>query len=140
MMVGTKVTQSTDPELFWAQPAAELRSAWTAEGRCPYAGLDGRGRPSLHQRHFARRLYFFSTSRRRSWGRAMTVWLSMPVMVSAATMALTTASSVAWTVARNRGSRLSLGNILRSRTPLGDAAPGFAVEKATKMSPESLPE
>jgi hypothetical protein len=26
---------------------AELRSAWTAEGGCPYANLDSRGRPSL---------------------------------------------------------------------------------------------
>src|SRR6266478_519785 len=122
--------------------AAELRSAWTAEGGCPYAGLDGRGgaHPHTAQPHFAKRLYFFRTSCRRSWGRAMAVWPSMPVMVSAATMALMTASSVACTVARNRGSRLSLGSIFRSRTPLVDAAPGFAVEKATKISPEPSPE
>ena len=43
----------------------------------------------------ARRLYFLRTARRASWGRAMTLWFSMPVMVSAAIMALMMASSVA---------------------------------------------
>src|SRR5262249_28038817 len=53
--------------------------------------------------HFESRLYFLKTLRSLSCGSATTVWLSMPVMVSAATMALITASSVACTVAKNRG-------------------------------------
>src|SRR5580692_6897107 len=87
-----------------------------------------------------RRLYFFNTVRSSSCGSAITRWLSMPVMVSAAIMALTTASSVAWMVAAKMGSILSLGSILRSTTWSGAAAPGFAVENATKMSPDPFPE
>src|SRR6266851_10277239 len=83
-----------------------------------------------HARHFARRLYFFNTSRSLSWGRAITVRLFAPVMVSAATMALITASSVAWTVARKRGSIWSLGSMVSWWSPLGPAAPVFAVEEA----------
>jgi hypothetical protein len=38
-----------DPRAAAAAAAAELRSAWTAEGGCPYANPDGRGRPSPHE-------------------------------------------------------------------------------------------
>ena len=69
----------------------------------------------------------------------MTVWSLMPVMVSAATMALTTASSVAWTVARKMGSSESFGSMFNVHG-FPSAAPGFAVEKARKMSPEPSPE
>src|SRR6202047_2223321 len=61
--------------------------------------------------HLMRRLYFFRASRRRSWGRAMTSRSLMPFMVSAATMALMTASSVACTVARKIWSRFLLGRV-----------------------------
>ena len=39
---------------FRGSGGAELRSAWTAGGGCPYAdlGLDGRGRPSLHRQFY----------------------------------------------------------------------------------------
>ena len=62
-------------------------------------------------------------------------------MSVAATMALTMASSVDSTVARNTGSRESLGSILTSLAA-GPAAPApeFAVEKAMNMSPDPLPE
>src|SRR5260370_39023135 len=97
------------------EPEEYPQPAWLVWGRAS-------ARPYTAQLHFTKRLYFFRTSCRRSWGRAMAVWPSMPVMVSAATMALMTASSVACTVARNRESSLSLGSIFRSRTPLGAAA------------------
>ena len=60
-----------------------LPAAFAGEGAC------------ATQHHFARRLYFFSTSRRRSWGRPMTSKSLIPFIVLAATMALTIASSVA---------------------------------------------
>ena len=64
------------------------------------------------------------------------MWPSMPVMVSAATRALTIASSVASTVASKNGVRSLLGSHASGVTPVSAAAPGFAVENATKMSPE----
>jgi len=65
-------------------------------------------------------------------------------MVSAAIMALTTASSVAWTVARKMG-RGVVGSMVSWWRLLGCGlfgltAPGLAVEKARKMSPEPSPE
>src|SRR6266852_1812202 len=36
-----------NPELRWPQATAELRSAWTAEGGCPYTSTGGRSRPFL---------------------------------------------------------------------------------------------
>ena len=61
-------------------------------------------------------------------------------MVSAATMAFTMASSVACTVAAKSPFMDSLGSMERVRGPFfSSAAPGLAVEKATKMSPEPLP-
>jgi hypothetical protein len=45
--------------------------------------------------YFTSRLYLFSTSRNRSCGRAITSKSLIPFIVSAATMALMTASSVA---------------------------------------------
>src|SRR4029077_18278674 len=114
--------------------------------KIPLCG-DGQGRLLAKNReqggphhYLAKRLYALRASRRRSWGRAMTVWLLMPVMVSAATMALTTASSVAWTVARKIGSSESLGSMVSWWSPLVPTAPGLAVEKAMKMSPEPSPE
>lgn len=81
------------PSLHYARRSAGLPKAavptrsWTGEGaRRPMV--------NLHP-YFTRRLYFFSTSRRRSCGRAIAVWPSRPVIVSAATIAFTTASSVA---------------------------------------------
>ena len=73
--------------------------------------VDEIGQGFVAKRHFARRLYLFRASRRRSCGRAMTSRSLIPFMVSAATMALMTASSVAWTVARKIGSRESLGSM-----------------------------
>src|ERR1700680_1679990 len=132
--------------------------SWTAEGGSPHMGR-GDGGENQAPLHYAlvhaagsgrndkiyltpvcRRLYFFRTSRRRSWGKAMTSWLSTPVMVSAATMAFTTASSVACTVARNMGSRESLGSMVSWWRPLVLTAPGLAVENARKMLPEPSPE
>src|SRR6202050_5069928 len=75
--------------------------------------------------HLFRRLYFFRTSRRRSWGKAIASWPLMPFMVSAATMAFTTASSVAWTVARKIGSRESLGSMVSWWTPFGSLLLGL---------------
>jgi len=46
------------------------------------------------------------------------------------------ASSVACTVARNNGLIASFGSISVSRTPSRAAAPGLAVEKAIKISPD----
>jgi len=85
-------------------------------------------------------LYFFRTSRSRSWGSAVTLCPSIPVIVSAATRALTIASSVACTVASNRAFILSLDSIVRDRVPVGAPASSFAVEKAMKMSPDPFPE
>src|ERR1035438_5933638 len=84
--------------------------SWTAEGGCPHMGR-GDGGEKQAPLHYAlvdaadsgrndkiyltpvcRRLYFLRISRRRSWGKAITSWLSTPVMVSAATMAFTTRS------------------------------------------------
>jgi hypothetical protein len=61
---------------------------------------------------------------------------SAPVMVSAASMALRMASSVACTVASNTGFILSFGSIVRAASPVSAAAAGLAVEKAMKMSPD----
>ena len=60
-------------------------------------------------------------------------WPSTPVMVRAATRALTIASSVAWTVASKSGSIRSLGSAVMATGPRGAPAPGLAVEKAMKM-------
>ena len=62
-----------------------------------------------------------------------------PVIVSAATIALTIASSVACIVAAKSGSIRSFGSIVTLGFASGFAAPGFAVEKATKMSPDGFP-
>ena len=64
----------------------------------------------------------------------------MPVIVRAATIALTIASSTASTVASNMPSSWSFGtNDTCCRPRSAFAAPGLAVEKARKMSPEPLP-
>src|SRR5262249_25107197 len=73
----------------------------------------------------------------RSCGNANTRIESAPVIVSAASMALTIASSVAWIVAPNSASIHWLGYIV-SVTIRGSAAPGFAVEKAIMRSPEKF--
>src|SRR5688500_11517712 len=75
------------------------------------------------------RPYFFKISLRRSCGRAMTLWPSIPVIVSAAINALTIASSVACTVASNREFILSLGSMESVTSPEGFEASGLAVEK-----------
>jgi len=49
-------------------------------------------------------------------------------------------SSVPGRWRRKTGSIFSLGNIFRSTTWSAAAAPGLAVEKAIKISPEPLPE
>lgn len=68
----------------------------------------------------------------------MTLLPSRPVMVSAAMRALMIASSVACTVASNKGSS-SLFESMVNSTRLGDfVASKFIVEKAMKMSPEKL--
>ena len=89
---------------------------------------------------YCKRLYFFSTSRRRSCGRAVTVWPSTPVMVSAPIMALTIASSVACTAASNTALSSSLGNMATFTAWPAAAASALAVEKAMKISPDPLPE
>jgi hypothetical protein len=112
-------------ELDWALDGVAAKVTWQrtrkrGSGRgvvvpprvsCKWTGEDAvapslsRARmPAPHVHYFVRRLYFFSTSRSLSWGSAITVWLLMPVIVSAAIMALTMASSVACTVARKIGS------------------------------------
>ena len=66
----------------------------------------------------------------------MTLLLSRPVMVSAAMRPLTIASSVACTVASNKGSSSVFESMVTS-TRLGDfVALRFIVENAMKMSPE----
>ena len=90
--------------------------------------------------HHAPRLYFRITSRSRSCGSAWTVLPSMPVIVSAATSALTIASSVAC----DRRLEERVDALVRQHLQRDDrrstcAAPGLAVEKARKMSPETLP-
>src|SRR5207249_3261486 len=92
-----------------------------------------------HRRGSTRRLYFRSAARSRSCGSAYTRMPLMPVIVSAATMALTIASSVAWIVAWKSGSIRSFGSIVTLTLASGFAAPGLAVEKATKMSPDGFP-
>lgn len=63
---------------------------------------------------------------------------SLPVIVSAAMRALMIASSVACTVASNKGSS-SLFESMVTSTRLGDFVTlKFIVEKAMKMSPEKL--
>jgi len=62
----------------------------------------------------------------------------IPSIVSAATSALTIASSVASAAARKSGLMRSFGSICRVATPSIFMASGFAVEKAMKMSPEEL--
>ncbi len=59
-------------------------------------------------------------------------------MVSAATSALTMASSVASTVASKNGERSPFGSHAMAVVPVSAAAPGLAVEKARKMSPDPL--
>ena len=78
-------------------------------------------------------------SRRRSCGRASTVRPRSPVIVRAATSALTIASSVAPTVASKSGSMRSLGSMVSAGTPSLSPACGLAVEKARKRSPDPLP-
>src|SRR5206468_6350542 len=82
-----------------------------------------------HRRGSTRRLYLRSAARSRSCGSAYTRRPLTPVIVSAATMPLTIASSVAWMVAANRGSMRSFGNIVTVMLASGFAAPGLAVEK-----------
>jgi hypothetical protein len=60
----------------------------------------------------------------------------MPVIVVAATSAFTIASSVASTVASKNGVRSPFGSQVSAVAPVSAAAPGLAVEKARKMSPE----
>src|SRR5580704_210256 len=86
------------------------------------------------------RLYFVKTSLNLSCGSACTVWPSAPVMVLAATIAFTTASSVAWIVASKSASIWSPGSICTATGLSATPAPGFAVENAMKMSPELSPE
>src|SRR5208282_1120810 len=95
---------------------AELRSAGTGGTPVTPRPMDGRHARDytvVFTSYFAKRLYFFRTSCRRSWGRAITVRSLAPVMVWAATMALTMASSLAWTVARKIGLSCSLASIFR---------------------------
>jgi hypothetical protein len=62
-----------------------------------------------------------------------------PVIVPAASMAFTIASSVACTVATKSGLILSFASIATRFVSRAVAAPAFAVENAMKMSPELLP-
>src|SRR5579859_2836605 len=80
--------------------------------------------------------YFRSTASRRSTGSAYTRLPSAPVIVSAASRALRMASSVAPTVSSNSGLIRSLGSMVSRTVPVSADAPGFAVEKETKRSPE----
>ena len=63
-----------------------------------------------------------------------------PVIVSAATSALTIASSVACTVAVNSALIRAFDSIVHGGGLVRAAAPAFAVENAMKMSPEPLPD
>ena len=65
---------------------------------------------------------------------------STPIIVSAATIALTIASSVAYAVASKIGLIPSFDSICSEARPLALQASGLAVEKAMKMSPEPLPD
>src|SRR5262249_24938400 len=82
------------------------------------------------------RLYCCNVRRRRSCGSAYTRTSLIPVMVSAATRALTIDSSVACTVASKTALISSLGMKVTLGCPDAAAALEFAVENATKMSPE----
>src|SRR5262245_34116351 len=62
-----------------------------------------------------------------SCGKAIVLWLSLPAIVSAATIALITASSVAKTVASKRSSIRRLESIVTEAAFGSPAAPGFAV-------------
>ena len=88
----------------------------------------------------ASRLYFFSTSRSRSCGSALTRWPSAPVMVSAATMRVD--DRLFGRLHRGLEERVHLARSAASAAsarPSALTAPGLAVEKAMKMSPEPLP-
>ena len=59
-------------------------------------------------------------------------------MVSAASIAFAIASSVAWAVAVKSGEILAFASIRTETVSAAPAAPAFAVENATKMSPEGF--
>ena len=81
------------------------------------------------------RLYLRRMSRRRSSGRAWATRPLMPLVVVAMHRALTMASCVASTVAVNRGFiRAWFSVSTLNRSP--ELSSLFAVEKATKISPE----
>src|SRR5687768_8664156 len=123
-------------------------------GHCRYDTQDAHASAMLRDRHwrdvwvnalinggdaYRIRPYFFITSTRRGPGRPKIRMPSTPVMTEgAASIAFTTASSVASIVARNSGSIRSFGII--SSLAISDAAPapGLAVERARNKSPEPL--
>ena len=87
-----------------------VNGASTAEDRrlesppgAPTLSKKGKIQPEARGHDSRNLLYFLSVSCNRSCGRAWTVTSLAPVIVSAATIALTTASSVASTVAVNSG-------------------------------------
>ena len=65
-------------------------------------------------------------------------WPSIPVIVTPATSAFTMASSTDSTVPRNKGVIAPFGSIVRAASDSLFPAPRFAVDKATKRSPEPL--
>src|SRR5690606_28552698 len=79
--------------------------------------------------------YFRIAATSRSAGRACTRIPSAPVIVSAASMALRIASSVASTVASKSGFIRGLSSIVTGARPSSPVRTGW-VEKAKKMSPE----
>src|SRR5215203_4967801 len=79
-------------------------------------------------------LYFLNTSLTLSCGNAWAVLPFSPFIVSAATSALTIASSVACAVAQKSGLMRSFGSIDRFATPLSLLASfALAVENAMKI-------
>src|SRR3989454_12044636 len=105
----------------------------------PQVGRGDLGKGAVPRHQGLSRLYLRRISRNRSCGRAYTVTSSAPVIVWAASIALMIASSVAWTVASNRGVIWSLEIMATCASPESRDARWFAVENAMKMSPDELP-
>src|SRR2546422_3669325 len=105
----------------------------------PQVGRSDLGKGAVPRHQGLSRLYLRRISRNRSCGRAYTVTSSAPVIVWAASIALMIASSVAWTVASNRGVIWSLESMATCASPESRDARWFAVENAMKMSPDELP-
>src|SRR5213594_837015 len=97
-----------------------------------------RGEGAVLRHYGPSRLYLRSTARSRSCGSAYTVRSSAPIMVRAASMALTIASSVTCTVASNSGVICSFDTIETCASPESREARALAVENAMKMSPDEL--